>query len=85
MAPEGLQQKGPSAIRSTMDKSGADRNLSQYLRSYMRGMGCCSGIPEWFELEGALKGRVVPLPTMHMDTHSSNSAQSPTQPDLRCP
>jgi len=32
----------------------------------------------WFELEGALKGRVIqPPPAVHGDTHSSISAHSP--------
>ena len=34
-------------------------------------------ITEWFELEGAPKGRLLPLPAVHRDTHSSISAHSP--------
>jgi len=39
---------------------------------------------EWFELEGPLRGRLVPLPAVHRDSHSSSSPQSPVQPDLGC-
>ena len=42
------------------------------------------GIIEWFELEGTLKGQLVPLPAISRDTHSSISAQSTVQPDLGC-
>lgn len=41
-------------------------------------------IIEWFGLEGTPKGRLVPLPAVHRDSHSSSSAQSPVQPDLGC-
>ena len=33
-------------------------------------------------MEGTFKGRQVPLPAVHRDTHSSISAQSPIQPDF---
>ena len=36
------------------------------------------GSMEWFELQGALKGHLVPFPAMHRDTHSSISAQRPS-------
>ena len=42
------------------------------------------GIIGWFEWEGTLRGRLVPLPAVHRDSHSSSSAQSPVQPDLGC-
>ena len=41
-------------------------------------------ITEWFQLEGTSKGRLVPLPALSRDTHSSISAQSPFQPDCGC-
>ena len=41
-----------------------------------------TGITELFELEGTLKGCLIPLPALNRDTHSSISAHSPIQPDL---
>jgi len=38
----------------------------------------------WLELEGTLRGCLVPIPAVHRDSHSSSSAQSPIQPDLGC-
>ena len=41
-------------------------------------------VTEWFELEGTLKGHLVPFPAMNRDTHSSISCSEPLQPDLGC-
>uniref|UniRef100_A0A803XM86 Coiled-coil-helix-coiled-coil-helix domain containing 2 n=1 Tax=Meleagris gallopavo TaxID=9103 RepID=A0A803XM86_MELGA len=36
-----------------------------------------AGMMEWFEMEWTPRGHLVPVPTMHRDTHSSISAHSP--------
>jgi len=60
--------------RGIRDKKG--KNLKLLVGPSAPSCGFSATI-ESFELEGTLKGRLVPLPAVHTDTHSSISDHSP--------
>lgn len=51
------------------------KSLKQKLCPHFQGKSSLN-ITEWLELEGALKGSLVPLLTVHRGTHSSITAHS---------